>query len=385
MSTAPVTSPNPLAAEDELEEPAPRIELTPRKVSVFALFVVLSIVALYLLLPQLAGLEDTWHRIEEGSPYWLAVALFSAIGMFTGYVALFQGIYGRVSGRLTYRESYQITMASLAATRLFSAGGAGGIVLTAWALRRAGIPRLTVADTTISFIVVTYLVYTIALTVGGFGLHFGILPGPDPFAITFVPALLALLVTAVGLSVAFVPPDLQNRMRSWCQQGPSRIRRWGVKAAHDLGRHARRSETRARTRPRPLRRGALLGVSDPLPVGVLPGLRPLARRRGARRRVLRGHAREPAPAARRHRRRGRRHDRRVRRVRRRLRPGGRGGPRLPRLHVLAAHDPGRHRVRAAAPDRRALEAGTQGRRSARVRKPPGAGPKLEAWPTTSSR
>ena len=32
-------------------------------------------------------------------------------------------------------------MAGLAATRLFSAGGAGGIVLTYWALRKAGMPR----------------------------------------------------------------------------------------------------------------------------------------------------------------------------------------------------------------------------------------------------
>ena len=43
-----------------------------------------------------------------------------------------------------WRESYEITMAGLAATRLFSAGGAGGIVLTYWALRKAGMPRTRV-------------------------------------------------------------------------------------------------------------------------------------------------------------------------------------------------------------------------------------------------
>ena len=56
--------------------------------------------------------------------------------MFGSYVALFRGVVGeRV--RLTWGESYEITMAGLAATRLFSAGGAGGIVLTYWALRKA--------------------------------------------------------------------------------------------------------------------------------------------------------------------------------------------------------------------------------------------------------
>ena len=43
---------------------------------------------------------------------------------------------------IDYRESYLITMAGLAATRLFAAGGAGGVALTAWALRRSGMaPR----------------------------------------------------------------------------------------------------------------------------------------------------------------------------------------------------------------------------------------------------
>ena len=79
--------------------------------------------------------------------------------------------------RLTAVESYQITMAGLAATRVFAAGGAGGIALTAWALRRAGMPKRAVADQTLAFLVLTYGVYMAAVVVGGFGLYFGILPG----------------------------------------------------------------------------------------------------------------------------------------------------------------------------------------------------------------
>ncbi len=40
--------------------------------------------------------------------------------------------------RLTWLETYEINMAGVAATLLFSAGGAGGIALTYWALRKAG-------------------------------------------------------------------------------------------------------------------------------------------------------------------------------------------------------------------------------------------------------
>ena len=99
-SRAPVDLANltaPEVDEDEVEEP--RFDFTPRKLAVFGAFVVLSIVALYFLLPQLAGLEDTWHRIEDGSPGWLALALLFTLGTFGGYVALFQGVFVRAESR----------------------------------------------------------------------------------------------------------------------------------------------------------------------------------------------------------------------------------------------------------------------------------------------
>ena len=50
-------------------------------------------------------------------------------------------------------------MAGLAATRLFSAGGAGGIVLTYWALRKAGMPRARRRRRMVAFLVLLYAVY----------------------------------------------------------------------------------------------------------------------------------------------------------------------------------------------------------------------------------
>jgi uncharacterized protein (TIRG00374 family) len=202
--------------EDE-DESAPRLEFTPRKLAMFGLFVVLALVALYFLLPKLAGLEDTWHRIEHGDPLWLVLALVFTGGMFVGYVFLFHGVFDDASGRLHWRESYQITMAALAATRLLSAGGAGGLVLQAWALRRAGLPARVVADRTVSFIVVTYLVYTVTVAVTGLGLYFGVLHGSRTLSVTLLPAILAIVVTVLGLSLAFVPPDLQRRLSGYCE------------------------------------------------------------------------------------------------------------------------------------------------------------------------
>src|SRR5215211_7483547 len=138
-SSAPVQSANAEAPEDEEEGAPPRLQLTGRNTLLFVAFLALSLAALYFLLPQLAGLQDTWHRIENGSPYWIFVALLLGCGMFAGYVAMFRGIFLRAGAdRIDWKASYQITMAGLAASRIFAAGGAGGLVLTAWALRRSG-------------------------------------------------------------------------------------------------------------------------------------------------------------------------------------------------------------------------------------------------------
>ena len=83
--------------DDEVETP-PRLQFTARNVLVLGGFLVASIAALYYLLPQLAGLDDTWHRIEDGSPYWMFLALVFTVGMFGGYVMMFRGVFVRAEG-----------------------------------------------------------------------------------------------------------------------------------------------------------------------------------------------------------------------------------------------------------------------------------------------
>ena len=198
--------------EDEHED-RPSLHVTRRNVLVLAGFLFASIVGLYFLLPQIAGLDDTWNRIGDGRPEWTAAALLLTIGMFAGYVAMFRGVFVRGGSRIGWAASYEITMAGLAASRLFAAGGAGGLVLTAWALRRSGMPKRDVADKTIAFLVLTYLPYAVAIVICGFGLHWGIFSGRDPFSLTFVPAVVALVLLVLALAIALIPTDLQLRLR----------------------------------------------------------------------------------------------------------------------------------------------------------------------------
>jgi len=217
---------------EEVDE-QPLVEFTLRNALVLAGFLLAALAALYVLLPQLAGLDDTWHRLETGSPYWLILSLVFGAGMFAGYVATFRGVFARadVARRLDWRASYQITMAGLAASRIFAAGGAGGLVLTAWALRRAGLPRRRVADMTLSFLVITYVPYAAAMIVCGLGLRLGLFPGPDAFAVTVVPAILAIVIAAVWFVLALVPTDLERRLTGFAKRR-GRIGRWAQKAAN---------------------------------------------------------------------------------------------------------------------------------------------------------
>jgi putative heme transporter len=120
-------------------------------------------------------------------------------------------------------------MAGLAATRLFAAAGAGGVALTAWALRRSGMERRIVACRMIAFLVLLYFVYMASVVIAGVGLRTGIFPGGGPIAITIVPAVFAALLMAVFFAMATLPQDVERRLQGWAM-GSSRVARVLAKA-----------------------------------------------------------------------------------------------------------------------------------------------------------
>ena len=128
------------------------------------------------MLPKLTGVGTTVHRIERGDTWWIAIGIVLELLSFAGYVALFRAVFVRGHGRIGWPESYEITMAGLAATRLFAAAGAGGVALTAWALRRSGMEPRLVACRMVAFIVLLYTVYAGSLLIDGLGLGTGPVP-----------------------------------------------------------------------------------------------------------------------------------------------------------------------------------------------------------------
>lgn len=158
-------------------------------------------------LPRIAGLDETWGLLRTGDPWWLAVAAAFEVCSYGGYVVAFRRILAGPGPRIGWRETYDITMAGVAATRLLATAGAGGIALTAWALSRSGMDRREVGSRLTTFYVVLYGLYMIALLLVGIGLHSGLLGGAAPFGLTVVPALFAGVVIVAALTLALVPPD----------------------------------------------------------------------------------------------------------------------------------------------------------------------------------
>ena len=197
----------------------PRIRLTRASLFGSIVFIVSVVAFLYVVLPKLVGLSHTWNRLQQGNGWWLALAFVLETLSYVGYVAIFRAVFIAGAGRIGWRVSYEITMAGLAATRLFAAAGAGGIALTVWALRRSGMGRRIVACRMIAFLAIVYGVYMLALVIVGFGLYSGLLSGSAPFAITVVPALFGTAVIVVFLTVSLLPGDFERLVDRWVQGG----------------------------------------------------------------------------------------------------------------------------------------------------------------------
>jgi len=219
-------------AEDAVDDEMPRMHITRERVLLFGLFVVSAVAFLYFVLPRIAGLGKTWDRIKEGDPAWLAAAFGLEALSFGGYIILFRTVFTRGETRIEWRESYEITMAGLAATRLFAAAGAGGVVLTAWALRRSGMSRRLVACRMIAFLTLLYGVFMFTFVIDGIGLRAGLFEGSAPFAVTIVPAIFGATVITVFLAVALVPEDFERRLAGWSSGHRRwRVARWARRAA----------------------------------------------------------------------------------------------------------------------------------------------------------
>jgi len=186
--------------------------LTRRRIAQTVLVVLVLVIGIYFLFPKLVGLGDAMSKLGEADAVWIGVAIAFELAAIAAYVALFKAVVGGEVLRLSWAETYEINMAGVAATRIFSAAGAGGIALTYWALRRAGMRRHEVGRRMVAFLTLQYVFYPVALIVFGVLLRTGVLPGKHSIELTVIPAGVAGLLLVIGLVAALIPPDLGKRV-----------------------------------------------------------------------------------------------------------------------------------------------------------------------------
>ena len=194
--------------EPEIEaEPLPD-EFSPsnlRRSLVILGAVALVTVALIVLVPGLASLRE---RFAGARPQWLVLAAVLQLGSCAGYVLVFRGVFCR---RMSWRTSTEIGLSELAANSVLSVGGAGGLALGAWILRRGGLENAFIARRTIAFFLLTSLANVTFLAIGGIGIATGLLGSSPDVLMGIVPAALAVAAIALALAAHRLARALAGR------------------------------------------------------------------------------------------------------------------------------------------------------------------------------
>jgi uncharacterized membrane protein YbhN (UPF0104 family) len=167
--------------------------------------VALLVVAAVVLVPGLGSLRS---RFTGARPGWLALAAALQLASCAGYVLVFRGVFCR---RMSWRTSTEIGLSELAANSVFSIGGAGGLALGAWILRRGGLDAGFIARRTVAFFLLTSLANVGFLALGGVALATGVLHGSPGLLLGVVPAVAAALAIALALAARRLAGALARR------------------------------------------------------------------------------------------------------------------------------------------------------------------------------
>jgi uncharacterized protein (TIRG00374 family) len=208
--------PLPVVEDEKSQESPPVAEptgpLSRRRLILGAVFTAAALGGLYFLIPKLAGLNDTWGKLKHGDPVYLVIGMVLELLSVVGYGLLFRTVFARGYARIDWRASMEIPLAGIAAIRLLAAAGAGGVAVTVWALRRAGVPPRVIACRMVAMYVLQYGVYLGALVICGLGLRYGLFSGSAPFALTAIPAFLSAAGIVLVASMGLVPRDFERRL-----------------------------------------------------------------------------------------------------------------------------------------------------------------------------
>ncbi len=192
----------PRPQEPDLALPAVDLRALVRRAALPAAAAALAACALVALGGPLQAFADALARALAADPRWVALAALCELASFAGYVALVSLVGGGASARIGLRESAQVALGGAAATRLLPTGGAGGVALTVWPLRRSGKGTRAATDTLLALLALLYGVFLTAIAATGALVALGVGGTGAPPALTALPAAAAAAAVLLGLATA---------------------------------------------------------------------------------------------------------------------------------------------------------------------------------------
>lgn len=189
----------------------------------------LVILGVVLLATKLAGYTKLLDSLRSANPGWLVLAPAGEALAFFGYVVAFR-VTARVDGgpRLSAWLGTRLVFASLGATRMIAAAGAGGMGVLYWALRRTGLSRGEAIARVVGLNIVLFGVLGGLAWLAALSVALG--RGDAPLALT-LPWLIGVAVCSVlGFAVIRGRPVLSSPVSS----PPGRARRLLFEAKRSL-------------------------------------------------------------------------------------------------------------------------------------------------------
>ena len=174
-----------VATEELTTEMEPGRNLAKGLISLAILIAI--VVGLLLAVPGLSGVADAVSDMRAG---WLLAGIGLEILSCLGYVLAFLQVFDRAPIRFGAR----VALSELAFGAAVSLGGAGSIAVGAWLLVERGGEPTRVAERSAVLFLLTSAVNVLTLMLVGYGLYFGVLPGPSDPLLSLAPALAATVV-----------------------------------------------------------------------------------------------------------------------------------------------------------------------------------------------
>jgi uncharacterized membrane protein YbhN (UPF0104 family) len=152
----------PVAEPTETDAAAEPIEgrIRPLRVLGGLVFALFAAAALVVGIGRAAGFSKLTNTLDHADTRWLVVCALGQLVVFAGYTGAFRHAVAFEDGpQISTSLSLRVVLASFALSQLVAAGGAAGLAVTYWALRRIGLPRRDAAVRLIGLATLIYLVF----------------------------------------------------------------------------------------------------------------------------------------------------------------------------------------------------------------------------------